>query len=115
MHTDVQITVSYMRKNRAGKFTCYGTPVEIMIERTSDYSGVLKKSRENVEIPNQPRHRLVLLTFGGAVIPKKEGWTVREYMKTLHRGPSNTKFGVGFIKVRVRILELRNVFMFMSY
>ena len=55
---------------------------------------------QNLDIPDKRiGHQLVLLTYGGAVIPKKDGWSLGQYMQQMHRGPTNTKFGVGFIKV----------------
>ena len=88
-----------MKKNKAGKFACDGTPVEVVLDRTSTYSDVIQKACEHLDVPRDSRRQLVLLTYGGAVIPEKEGWNLGQYMQQLHRGPGNTKLGVGFIKV----------------
>ena len=46
---------------------CDGTPMERLIDRTSDYSTVLESCCQNLDVlDNHSGHQLVLLTYGGA-------------------------------------------------
>ena len=94
--------MSFMRKNKAGRYVADGITVELVFDRSDEYADVLKKSCEAVDVPSKPpNHELVLFTFGGALIPEKEGWNIGSYMRQCHRGPGNTKLGIGFIKVSI--------------
>ena len=55
---------------------------------------MIQKACEHLDVPRDSQRQLVLLTFGGAVIPDKEGWNLGQYMQQLHRGPGSTKLGV---------------------
>ena len=64
-----------MKKNKAGNFTRDSdqVSVETMISRHDYYEEVLK-------IPSSPE------------------WTLGNYMRQLHHGPSNTRLGVGYVQ-----------------
>lgn len=94
-----------MKKNKAGNFTRDSdqASVETMISRHDGYEEVLKKCAESLELPSTKSGDKVvtLLSSGGAVIPSSSDWTLGNYMRQLHRGPNNTRFGVGYIKRKV--------------
>ena len=88
-----------MTKTKVGKFISEGVPVEVFIDRKTSYCDLVQVACNNLDIPDCPGQEIALLTYSGAIIAKKEGWTVGEYMQQSHRGPSGVKFGVGFVKV----------------
>lgn len=94
-----------MKKNKAGNFTRDSdqVSVETMISRHDSYEEVLKKCAESLELSSTESGDKVvtLLSSGGAVIPSSPEWTLGNYMRQLHRGPSNTRLGVGYVQKKV--------------
>lgn len=90
-----------MTKNRSGNFTRDPDreSVQTILDRDASYTVVLSNCLKALQLTRELDGKVAtLLSPGGAVIPLLDDWTLREYMKQLHRSPSSTRFGLGYIK-----------------
>lgn len=83
-----------MKKNKARNFArdCDHTSVETLISRNDGYQETLKKCADSLHLPSGDRV-FILLSSGGAVISSSSEWSLGNYMRRLHRGPSSARFG----------------------
>ena len=95
----MQVTLSVMKKCKNGGFVRDGVAVELMLDRDDSYDELLDKAREVLNMPEVPHgHFVTLLSSGGAVIPKRVGWTVGGYLRQMHKGPAQARLGLGVMK-----------------
>ena len=88
-----------MKADKSGAFVRDGVAVELMLDRGDTYDAIIDKSSEVIDLPNVlAGHHLMLLTSGGAVIPKKADWTLGGYMRQMHKGPAQIRLGIGVVK-----------------
>ena len=97
----------FMKRSKGGGFVRYGPSVELIVDRDDGYIDILEKSSEALSLPPKPTgYKLSLLSGGGAIINQVDNGV---YMRHLHRGPRNVKFGIGFVKERVSIEYCKDI------
>lgn len=69
------------------------------MDKRDSYDDVIAKAIETVELSKQSGFSIMLFTSGGAMIVKTDLWTLGGYLKQTHKSSSQTRFGIGLVKM----------------
>ena len=89
-----------VKKNKQGSYSRDGVDIEVVADRDDTYDDLVEKACTALEMQKEREGcRISLFTSGGAVVIKSDGWTLGGYLKQTHRSSTQTRFGIGYVRV----------------